>query len=393
MFGGGGSQPGSLSEAGLGSDFAPLDWGAVKLLRACRTRILAVTRLPETHRTAALCHRRELPDDVHAVAFDPVQGLVMAGHEDGRGTVWAFDPSDEKPKLVEIASLPSRWDARYFGVTRAAIAPSWLVMGSSDKTAVIWTNGKEEGDFEPVLQIRTHEGEVECLAFDGRGEALIVGDTAGAGIWLIEDAVQSPRAWSDPHVNLRDDALYLDVLSAAFSSDNRYVITGYSVMEVRIWEIGLDPVRPTGRLVPLQMAHPAKPIEDHLDHWVGPVALSSDLNWAISACANHTVIWWRLDLDAPQPSAVAALTLETEHVLAIADFAPSSSESRIGWHDASAMRLEYWNCDGAPTPQLARRRTVDFPGLREDEHIAALPASEEWALSHGWSSVGLWRIG
>jgi WD40 repeat protein len=139
----------------------------------------------------------------HAVRFSPDGRLVVTASSDG--TVWLWDVQSRKPRQ------------RFKGHTAAALTASFspdgqrLVTGSEDGTARIWN---PQTCMQRVL--KGHDGAVRKALFSPDGKTILTaGEDATVRLW---DAVTGLAL-----AILREPGL--EVLSARFSSDGRWVLT------------------------------------------------------------------------------------------------------------------------------------------------------------------------
>jgi WD40 repeat protein len=166
----------------------------------------------------------------HAARFSPDGQLIVTASADG--TVWLWDVQARKPR--------QRFAGHKATALTAAFSPDGqrVVTGSEDGTARIWN---PQTGMQRIL--KGHDGAVRQALFSPEGKSIL---TAGAdGTVRLWDAVTGT-----PLASLREPGL--EVVSARFSSDGRWMLTTWKSPRDKVWKLPF-PARGVSRMWPVDL--------------------------------------------------------------------------------------------------------------------------------------------
>lgn len=269
---------------------------------------------------------------VSSVAFSPDGQFVASGSEDGTARVWNISAGQEVSRMTHDS-----------GVTAVVFSPDgqYVVSGSNDNTARMWSaaTGKE-------VARMTHDDYVTSVAFSSNGIYIVSGSRDGtAQIWEIapgKEVFVNPYLYalaysSDDQyvVTILDDyntaCVYETstgrqiscmahddwVISAVFSPDDKYVVTGGANSDhtARMWEVatGKEVVRvtadwevyhvafsPNGKYI-VTGSNPTAVVWDavtgrevsrvSLEDGISSIAFSSDSKYVATGTRNLAIVW------------------------------------------------------------------------------------------------------
>ncbi len=336
-----------------------------------------------------LCHRRMTSTRITSSAIVS-DGIAVTGDADGGSIIWSFDSNAPRPKLVQEAALRS-WTTYYHGITTITISPdlAWLFMGSDDKTGILWQVIRDPDSVtaKAFFKLRSGEGEIICSAFSPDGRLLAVGDEAGASVWLPGQIIPSSRKMYEEDFRLETRDLYYDATCVAFLPDSRSVVVGYSLRQIRVWNItSSDPTKSRSRLRgvlrSLLIEHPEGPGTG--TSAVEAVAASPSGTRLLSACGNGTVVWWDVTPDEISHSIMAV----DGHATAV-----GFDTEATGWVAWGTGALELWDWTSKVT--IRRSGATQLPEWGDHEYLSSVTKDGTWALAlghEGFGSLALWRL-
>ncbi len=236
---------------------------------------------------------------VKAVAFSPVERLVLTGGQDRKVILWGYDGR-------EIRTYENHSDL----VSAVAFSPDgqYILSGSQDKTAF-----RCKLDGSDTLRLSGHTGAVTSVAFEPDGKFILTGGEDNTAI-LWDANGKFVRA-----ITGHTDA----VTSVAFSPNGKLILTASRDNTARLWDLN---------------GKPGQVFEEHSD-WVLSAVFSPDGKSVLTGSIDKTA---RLrDLSGGNPR---SFTGHTDRVNSVA-FSPGGTQVLTGSDDLSA-RL--WNLAGEP---------------------------------------------
>lgn len=284
-------------------------------------------------------HRRE----VRAVAFSPDGRRVVTGSADRTARVWDVATGREQ----------SRLEGHTGWVTSVAFSPDdrRIVTGSLDGTVRLWDADTGQPLPLPVLDLGNW---VWTVAFSNDGRWVLTGSgDETARLWDAATGEESacppiqPPSAHNPALGPINRGVM--PFTAAFSADDRYVVTGSQDQTVRVWD------RETGREpFPLR----GKP------HWLSPMERDIPLALTISL-DGRWLVTGRLDRTAEVWSLAGRTNLFTlrghEAQVAAVAFSPDGKRIVTGSYDHTA---KVWDA------------TRSRESLRLDGHTRTIPGAK-----------------
>ena len=237
---------------------------------------------------------------VKAVAFSPVERLVLTGGQDRKVILWGYDGR-------EIRTYENHSDL----VSAVAFSPDgqYILSGSQDKTAF-----RCKLDGSDTLRLSSgHTGAITSVAFDPNGKFILTGsEDSTAGLW---DAGGKFIRAITGHTDV--------VTSVAFSPNGKLILTASRDSTARLWDLN---------------GKPGKVFEEHGD-WVLSAVFSPDGKLVLTGSMDRTARLRELSGGNPR-----SFTDHTDRVSSVA-FSPDGTQVLTGSDDLSA-RL--WNLAGEP---------------------------------------------
>jgi RNA polymerase sigma factor (sigma-70 family) len=207
---------------------------------------------------------------INALAFAPDGQALVSGSQDGRLRAW--DVSDGR-KLHE-------WKGHRGQVTGVAFTPDGKTLascsgyfGNESGTVQLWEwpTGKERARLKGLPEQSVW---VDAVAFSRDGKTVAACAAPAIRFWDTTTGAERPGLAG---LDARVDTLGSRVLSLAFSTDGKTLVSGGSDHAVRVWDLRTrQELRPAG-------GHGAA---------IDAVAFSPDAEQVATASADHTVRLW-----------------------------------------------------------------------------------------------------
>jgi WD40 repeat protein len=231
----------------------------------------------------------------------------------------------------------------------------WLVTGSLDGTARLWSIGLPE--IQPRI-LQGHKDGVWAVAFSPDGQWLATGGLDGmAYLWSMAEPGAAPRVLQGHQES---------ILSLAFSPDSRWLATGSADNTIRLWSIEAPEAEAW-----LLQGHTAE---------VGTVAFSPDGQRLASGSFDNTARLWSVE----EPGSVLRILQGHTDIVWEVAFSPDGEWLATGGRDGVA-RL--WSIDepGAPPRPLQGHASwiVD---------LAFSPDSQWLATGSADSTARVWSL-
>jgi WD40 repeat protein len=168
------------------------------------------------------------------------QWLATAGYRVYADPIDEEFDMDDKSQDIKVWDLEGNLIKTMQGHTNSilslAFSPDnkWLLSGSKDGTARLWSMDNGSTENEPALTLSIHDGRVAAVAFAPDGKSfLTAGADSTARLWtLTGDSIAVFRG--------HDDWL----TAAIFTSDGKHVLTGSYDQTVRRWSISQPDAAP-----------------------------------------------------------------------------------------------------------------------------------------------------
>jgi WD40 repeat protein/mono/diheme cytochrome c family protein len=194
---------------------------------------------------------------VWCVAFSPDGTQLLSGGKDGSVRLWEVETGRELHKLEGHADLVT--SVAFSADGRRALSAGY------DHEVFLWD--LERGDAVPTFTFSNVLRYPNCVAFSPDGRRAVV---CGGRVLCVIDAATGK-------VERRLEGHTAPVVSAVFSADGKYVLSGGDDRTLRLWD-----------------AAAGKPIRAFTSHegYVKSVALSPDGKQALSGASDATVRLW-----------------------------------------------------------------------------------------------------
>jgi WD40 repeat protein len=271
---------------------------------------------------------------VWCVAFSPDGTRLLSGGKDGSVRLWDVETGRELQKLDGHTDL----------VTSVAFSPDGrrALSAGYDHEVFLWD--LERGDAIPTFAFRDVLRYLNCVAFspDGRRAVVCGGPTA-----CVIDAASGK-------VERRLEGNTAAVVSAAFSADGKYILSGGDDRALRWWDAT------SGKLVRTFTGHAG---------YVKSVALSPDGKHALSGASDATARLW----DVASGKELKAFRKHTEPLVAVG-FVDGGTQTLSASRDAALHVWRFGRADTArPTP-APRPADPPAPAVAEEVKPTAVIA-------------------
>jgi WD40 repeat protein len=203
-----------------------------------------------------------------------------------RGEGWAFSATASGELIwwnTEQGSVHWRYrDAVEGGVSDMAFRPveAQLAFASPDHTVKVWEFDAKLNNFAPVRELSAHRGSVTAVAYTPDGSRLL---SVGLDAWISVAAAVTGEG--DREVGLAQRSGARDV---AVSWDGGFVATAGQDGVVRVWDLGLATLNPTGA----EAERVVIAMHAGADEQFTTGALSPDGLLAVSGAASGRVTLW-----------------------------------------------------------------------------------------------------
>ena len=254
---------------------------------------------------------------VRGIAYSP-DGLHLASSDDDGWTrIWSLETGETLHKFAPVGKTV--WNLAY------SPDGQYLVTCAEDDNAYVW----DALSYGRVATLAGHAGDVEDAAFSGDGRYLVTGGDDHKGI------IWNTTTWEpEAELVIPGNAHPGWALSVAYSSDNRWIATGYTGGGVTLWR-----VTPSGTAI---QATPVVTFTEHTGYVMG-LAFSPDDAYLASASWDGTVRIWSTEtltsvLDTPlhHPNDVFVYSVA---------FSPDGAYLATGARDG---RVRFWDMRNFP---------------------------------------------
>ncbi|KZM73333.1 WD40 repeat domain-containing protein [Nocardia terpenica] len=338
---------------------------------------------------------------VHALLFGP-DGQMASGSADGTVCLWQQTPSGFQPfgrpvggNRGPISSLELTTDTHLISAgddgririwTRPAAdipvttpAPftsveldakgSRLVTGGSDGGFQIWNVGPDDVTFAAAARaaVPPYHGVVVQIRPDGAVLAATDSDGGSLQLWNLADPAH-PTPLGPPR-----DTRTRYFTAAAFTRDNRILVTGDDDHSIRLWDVG-DPANP--RTLGTASADTGRPLRS--------LAISPDGTMAATGSDDATIFLWSIG-DRRKPVLQARLTGHRGPVSTLV----FAADGRHLFSGADDETIRTWDLDKAAAGRPANETVVHTASVTD----LALDHSGRKLVSAGVDqSVRLWDV-
>ncbi|KAF5337527.1 hypothetical protein D9758_016982 [Tetrapyrgos nigripes] len=294
-------------------------------------------------------------DEVNSVAFSPDSRHVGSGSDDNTVRIWDMQTRQQVGEPLK-GHTEMVWSVAFSPDGRHGVS------GSDDETIKIWDiqTCQQVGEplkghtkivriwdiqtfqqFEEPQQLSNHTDAIRSVAFSPDGRHVVsVSDDHTIRIWDMQTCQQVGKPlkghtdWdmqTCQQVGKPLEGHKSFVLSVAFSSDGRHVVSGSADGTIRIWD--------------MQTCKVGKPLEGHPD-WVRSVAFSPDGRHVVSGSEDRTIRIW--DMQTCQQVG-EPLEGHTDWVTSVA-FSPDGRHVVSGSNDRTIRIWDMQTCQQVGEP-------------------------------------------